>query len=130
VQLGQAIRHVFAGVDRLVFGRVGHGAAGADGLDERVPVWLPEPGDGVAGGDDCGAVGGRLFTRGGLDDPVLGAAECVIEPAGEEIADCVGLRGESVSEHLEWAGENRSLINKGIGIAKEQGCCVADWKEN
>jgi hypothetical protein len=93
VQLGQAIRHVFAGVDGLVFGRVGHGAAGADGLDERVPVWLPEPGDGVAGGDDCGPVGGRLVSRGGLDDPVLSAAKCVIEPAGEEIADCVGLRG-------------------------------------
>ena len=79
---------MFARIHRLVLLRVVSRAAGRDGLDEGVAVRVPEPGDGVARGDGVRDVGVGFVEGGGLDDAVLGGFEGVVEPAGEEVADC------------------------------------------
>lgn len=79
---------MLARINGLILLWVVGSAAGRDRLDQRIAVRMSEPGDGVAGRDYIGNVGAGMTEDGRFDDAVFGRCEGVIEPAGEEIANC------------------------------------------
>lgn len=63
VQFGQPFDHMFARVDGLVLLRVVGCAAGRDGLNQRISVWVSKPCYGVPCGDNIRDVGAGLVER-------------------------------------------------------------------